>query len=277
MPGSKGMPAATRDSVFAGPIPEIYERLLVPLLFAPYAEDIAARVAALAPRRVLETAAGTGAVTRRIAALLPADGTLVATDLNPAMLETAKSGATDPRIVWQLADALALPFEDASFDTVVCQFGVMFFPDRRQGFAEARRVLAPGGTLIFSVWDHLAANLLPAAASEALAALFPQDPPLFFVRTPYGHASLDRLREEVEAAGLGGFTAEVVRRPGRIASAQEAGIAFCQGTPLRAEIEERAPGRLGEVTDKVAQALGLRFGTGPIEAPLQALVMTARC
>jgi SAM-dependent methyltransferase len=277
MPGSKGTPAATRDSVFAGPIPEIYERLLVPLLFAPYADDIAARVMALAPRRVLETAAGTGAVTRRIAALLPADGTLVATDLNPAMLEKAKSGATDPRIVWQPADALALPFEDASFDAVVCQFGVMFFPDRRQGFAEARRVLAPDGTLIFSVWDHLAANLLPAAASEALATLFPRDPPMFFARTPYGHASLDRLREEVEAAGFSGFTAEVVRRPGRAASAQEAGIAFCQGTPLRAEIEERAPGRLGEVTDKVAQALALRFGTGPIEGPLQALVMTARC
>lgn len=276
MPVNETRPQPIGDRVFAGAIPDIYERLLVPLIFAPFAADMAARVAALAPRRILETAAGTGAVTRRLAAALPPDVEIVATDLNPAMLEIGARGLADPRLRWQQADALALPFEDGAFDAVLCQFGIMFFPDRRRGYAEARRVLAPGGTFLAYVWDALAANPLPAAITEELAALFPHDPPRFFARTPYAHASLDRLRDEMEAVGLADFGAAAVRRTGWTPSAEAAAVAFCQGTPVRGEIEQRAAGRLDGVTAQVARGLVRRFGGGPFETPLRALVVTAR-
>ncbi|GAB4068207.1 class I SAM-dependent methyltransferase [Ancylobacter sonchi] len=263
------------DSVFAGAIPDIYERLLVPILFAPFAADLAARVAALEPYRVLETAAGTGAATRAFAERLPAQAHITATDLNPAMLEVAARGIHDPRIDWRQADAMALPFGDGMFDAVICQFGVMFLPDKLQGFREVRRVLAPGGTLIFNVWDRLAANDFGLAVTEALTALFPEDPPLFMERTPHGYSSLDRLHEDVSGAGLTGFTAAVVSHVGRAHSARDLAVAFCQGTPLRGEIEARAPGRLEEVTNAVVPALKARFGPGAIEGRLRAIVVSA--
>ncbi|GLK86798.1 class I SAM-dependent methyltransferase [Ancylobacter defluvii] len=267
MPGS--------DSVFAGAVPDIYDRLLVPALFAPFAADLALRVAALEPYRVLEIAAGTGAVTRALAERLPAQARIVATDLNPAMLETAARHGPDPRIRWQQADAMALPFEDGVFDAVICQFGVMFLPDKAQGLREVRRVLVPGGTLMFNVWDRLAVNDFAQATTEALAAVFPSDPPRFMARTPYGYSSLDKLYADVEAAGLADFAAAVVNHTGRMASARELAIGFCQGTPLRGEIEERAPGRLDEVTEAVVPMLKARFGPGTIEGRLRAIMASA--
>lgn len=267
------MPAS--DSVFAGAVPDIYERLLVPIIFAPFAADLATQVAALKPGCVLETAAGTGAATCALAERLPARARITATDLNPAMLETAARRSSDPRIEWRQADALALPFEDESFDAVMCQFGAMFFPDKTQGFREMRRVLKPGGTLLFNVWDRIATNAFTQVVTDALAALFPDDPPLFMVRTPHGYFSLDRLYEDVAAAGLADFTASVVSHTGRAGSVRDLAIAFCQGTPLRGEIEVRAPGRLDEVTEAVMPALLDRFGSGPIEGRLRAIVVSA--
>ncbi|MCK0196554.1 methyltransferase domain-containing protein [Ancylobacter sp. 6x-1] len=276
MSASDDRPEPAGDRVFAGAVPELYERLMVPLIFAPYAEVLAARVAELAPRRLLETAAGTGAVTRRMAAVLAQDARIVATDLNPAMLEVGARVAPEPCISWQQADALALPFAEAGFDAVVCAFGLMFFPDRVRGLAEARRVLVPGGTLLLSVWDTIATNLPAAAVTQALAAEFPDDPPLFLARTPHGHSSLDRLRAEMAEAGFATFAAEVVTGTAHAAALPEVAAAFCQGTPLRAEIEQRAPGRLGEVTARVADALLRRFGPEPVDLPLQALLVRGR-
>ncbi|MBS7545591.1 class I SAM-dependent methyltransferase [Ancylobacter oerskovii] len=264
-----------RDSVFAGAIPDIYERLLVPIIFAPFAIDLAMRAAALEPYRVLEVAAGTGAATRALAERLPAQARLTATDLNPAMLETAARCIHDPRIAWQPADALALPFADGRFDVVICQFGAMFFPDKVRGFGEARRVLVPGGMLLFNVWDRLATSVFTQVVSDALAALFPDDPPGFMARTPHGYASLDQIREDVEAAGLADFAAVVVSRTARATSAGDLAIAFCQGTPLRGEIEARAPGRLEEVTAAVEATLAARFGPGPMEGDMRAIVVSA--
>src|SRR5690349_19065288 len=150
---------ATVDKVFAGSIPDLYERFLVPLIFESYALDLAARLAKTRPAAVLETAAGTGVLTRALAAALPAETRLTITDLNQPMLDHAKSRQpADSRIAWQQADALALPFEDRSFDAVACQFGAMFFPDKVQGYKEARRVLKPGGRFFFSVWDRIEDN-----------------------------------------------------------------------------------------------------------------------
>jgi len=269
------MNAPSTDRVFSGSVAELYERCLVPLIFAPYADDLAARVVARAPRRVLEVAAGTGVVTRELARRLPADATIVATDLNQPMLDQAAAVGTARPVEWRQADALQLPFDDASFDAVVCQFGAMFFPDRPAGYAQARRVLRQGGALCFNVWDAIEHNELSALVIDALAPLFPDDPPRFLARTPHGYH--DRAAIERDLA-LGGFTAwqiETVAARSRTESAHAAAFALCQGTPLRAEIEARGPTRLAEATAAAAAAIAQRFGAGPIDAKIQAHVVVA--
>jgi ubiquinone/menaquinone biosynthesis C-methylase UbiE len=263
------------DKVFAGSIPEIYDRFLVPLIFEPYALDLAGRVAAGGPRDVLETAAGTGVLTRALAARLP-DARIVASDLNPPMLERARMRqGDDARIAWRQADALALPFEDASFDAVACQFGAMFFPDKAQGYREARRVLRPGGRFLFNVWDRIAENEFADVVTEALAALFPSDPPRFLARTPHGYHDPDLIRRDLAAAGFSDIAVEAVVHASRAASPQDPAVAYCHGTPLRTEIEARGPPGLDAATARAAEALARRFGSGAIEGRIAALVVTA--
>jgi SAM-dependent methyltransferase len=270
-------PMHATDRAFEGSIPDVYETYLVPIIFDPYARDLAARVAALAPERVLETAAGTGAVTRALGAALDDTVRLVVTDLNQPMLERAmRRQAADGRITWQQADALALPFEDASFDVVVCQFGVMFFPDRVKGMAEARRVLRPGGHFLFNVWGDIAANPLAELATQAAAEIFPDDPPRFLARTPHGYCDVAAVRADVVAAGFGAIAIGTVDLIGRAPSARHVAVAFCQGTPLRNEIESRDAARLAEVTNHAAALIAARFGNGAIEGPLRAHVIAAR-
>ena len=193
---------AATDKLFAGSIPETYDRFLVPLIFESYARDLAERLARVEPREVLETAAGTGVLTRAMASRLPAQARIVATDLNQTMLDHAQKRLHDGRITWRQADALALPFEDRSFDIVACQFGAMFFPDKVQGYREARRVLKRGGHFFFNVWDAISANEFADVVTQALAMLFPQDPPRFMARIPHGYHDVETIREELTAAGF---------------------------------------------------------------------------
>jgi ubiquinone/menaquinone biosynthesis C-methylase UbiE len=265
------------DKLFAGSIPEIYDRLMVPLIFETYARDLAEALAGLAPADVLEIAAGTGVLTRALAARLPASARLVATDLNQPMLDYAAARQSgDGRIAWRQADALALPFADRSFDAVACQFGAMFFPDHVRGYAEARRVLKPGGHFIFNVWDEIAANEFADVVTEALGALFPQDPPRFMARTPHGYHDVEKIRAQLSAAGFGSIAIATVDRTSRAASARVVADAYCQGTPLRNEIEARDPARLEEATQAAAAAVAARFGDGPVESRIRAHVVTAR-
>lgn len=263
------------DKAFTGSIPQIYQRLMVPLIFAPYARDLAGRIARARPRKALETAAGTGVVTRELAAQLPADVGITATDLNEPMLAQAKASLPDPRVEWRQADALALPFDDASFDVVACQFGVMFFPDRVKGHAEARRVLTPGGRLFFNVWDRIEDNEFADVVTQALAKVFPDDPPRFMARTPHGYHDPDSIRSDLLQAGFGEIVIEAVDHVSRAASAREPAIALCQGTPLRGEIEARGAPGIEAATGKAEEALRRRFGSGPIEGRIRALVVSA--
>jgi ubiquinone/menaquinone biosynthesis C-methylase UbiE len=264
------------DKLFAGSIPEIYDRFLVPLIFEVYARDLAARVATLKPQYVLETAAGTGVLTRALASVLPAQASIIATDLNQPMLDHAAARHTADRpITWQQADALALPFKDQSFDVVACQFGVMFFPDKVKGYAEARRVLKPGGHFMFNVWDDIAANEFADVVTQALATVFPQDPPRFMARVPHGYHDVQTIRAELIAAGFATIAVETIENKSRAPSPREAAIAKCQGTPLRNEIEARDKSRLQEATDAAEKALAQRFGSGPVEGRIRAHVITA--
>ena len=268
---------AETETQFVGPVPEIYDRLMVPMLFQPYAEDMATRIAALDPVSVLETAAGSGVVTRVLAPLLGPQTRYVVTDLNGAMLDKARARqGVDARIDWQVADALALPFGDAEFDVVCCQFGVMFFPDRVKGYAEALRVLKPGAPFIFSAWDSLAQNVVPGTVWDAVLARFPVNPPQFFSKVPHGYHDADVIRADLAAAGFRDVSVEWVTKESRAARARDAAEALMMGTPFRMELMARDPGGLASLVDTTEAALIARYGTGPIVAPIRALVGTAR-
>jgi len=263
------------DKLFAGSIPALYDRYLGPMIFEPYAQDLAHRMSGLRAGRVLEIAAGTGIVTRAMRRALPDTVEIVATDLNQPMLDYAAAIETLAGVTWRAADALVLPFGDASFDAVVCQFGVMFFPDRRAAYREALRVLKPGGKFLFDVWDKIEENHFTHIVTESVAALFPDDPPRFMERTPHGYFDKAVIEADLKAAGFGRIVIETVAKTSRAASHRDPAIGFCQGTPMRNEIEQRAPGRLDELTEVAAKALAARFGQGPIEAKIQAIVFEA--
>jgi ubiquinone/menaquinone biosynthesis C-methylase UbiE len=261
------------DTVFAGSIPDLYDRCLGPFLFEPYAADLAERAARLRPRRILETAAGTGIVTAALARALP-EAEIVATDLNPDMLRVAAAKLASPRVSFAPADAQSLPFPDSSFDLVVCQFGAMFFPDRVGAYREARRVLAPGGAFLFNVWDRLEANPASQTLADAVAALFPDDPPSFLARVPFGYHDKARVEADLRAAGFAQIEAETVAKRSR-GAARDVAPGLCQGSPLRAEIEARAPDRLDEASRSALAALVARHGD-PVDAAMSAHVFTAR-
>jgi SAM-dependent methyltransferase len=251
-------------------MPEIYDRCLGPALFAPYAARVAAMAAALGPSRVLEIAAGTGLLTAELVRALPA-ASITATDLNPAMVAWAAEHVSGP--VWSTADAQNLEFPDASFDLVVCQFGVMFFPDKPAAFAEARRVLAPGGTFLFTVWDTVAGSDFPTALLSSLATVLPVDPPDFVSRVPHGYADVDQVAADVVAGGLSVEMIDRLVLRGRAVSAQVVAEGFCGGTPLRFALQQR--GSLDTLTRAVGVEMTRILGSGEVEGDLTGFIVTA--
>ena len=264
------------DKLFAGSIPENYDRYMVPLIFAPYAEDLAQRAAALAPKTVLETAAGTGVVTRALTPKLSPNARYTVTDLNQPMLDYAASRqGADSRITWRQADALALPFENAAFDLVLCQFGAMFFPDRVAAYKETRRVLKPGGHFLFSVWDRIEDNAFADEVTNALAEMFPSDPPRFMARTPHGYHDKAQIRSDLEAAGFSGVAIDTKAEQSRAASPRIPAVAYCHGTVLRTEIVARDADKLDAATDAAEAAIAARHGSGAVAGKIQAHVIVA--
>jgi len=263
-----------KDRAFNGSVPAHYDRYMGPLFFEPYAQDIANRIAAFRPRRILEIAAGTGIVTCAIAAALDR-AEIVATDLNPQMLEVAaaKPGVED--VEFRQADAMALPFEDDSFDAVVCQFGVMFFPDRAIAYREALRVLRPGGIFLFNAWDRLDANPVSEAVAETIETMFPNDPPSFIRRVPFGYFDRALIESDLRSAGFGRVAIETVQKRSRASSAADAALGLCIGTPMAAQIGDCGEGRLDEALRRTTVSLE-RFAAGSgIDAPMSAHVVLA--
>jgi ubiquinone/menaquinone biosynthesis C-methylase UbiE len=258
---------------FERSITETYHRHLVPLIFDDYARDLAGRMHVPEGGRVLEIACGTGALTRHLRTRLPAGASLVATDLSPAMLDAARENLGDPQdITFRVADGTALPFADGSFDTVVCQFGVMFYPDKGAGYREALRVLKPGGTFLFNVWDSHAANRFAGRVHETVVAMFPDDPPAFLA-APFSYHDIGAISNTLEQAGFSSIRVDVLPRESRAASARDVAVAMVEGSPLASQFDSASARRAA--LDEVAAALRATFGDGPVSAPMQSIAFAA--
>ena len=269
---SDGSSDGSSDTAFVGAIPEVYESLLVPMIFDEPARAMASLIAGLRPRNVLETAAGTGVLTRRLAE--SGELAVTATDLNAAMIEAARSRLSSDRVRWKVADATDLPFEDGSYDVVACQFGAMFFPDKVRGYGEASRVLRPGGSFVFNVWDRIETNAVALVVTEALCAAAPDESLDFLRRTPHGHFDVDTLARNLRSAGYQDVRVEPMDGTSST-TAREGAIAYCQGTPLRNEID-RSSLTLDRATALAEAALLAEFGAGRFEAPTRWLQAAAR-
>jgi ubiquinone/menaquinone biosynthesis C-methylase UbiE len=264
------------DAAFVGTIPQHYDQGLGPMIFVDYAADIARRAAAGKPARVLETAAGTGIVTRRLRDHLPAGAHLTATDLNAPMLEIARAKfRPGEQVEFQPADATALPFADGSFDAIVCQFGVMFFPDKDKSYREAYRLLAPGGVYLFNVWDSHRYNPFGRIAHETAGRFFPVDPPQFY-RVPFSYHQLDPIKESLIAAGFTDIGIEVVKLEKEIPDAAVFARGIVYGNPLIDQIRTRGGVEPERVFDALVQDLQREFGNDPGRMPLQAMVFSAK-
>ena len=262
------------DTVFAGSIPAIYDQYMVPLIFAPYARLVAERAATLRPSRILETAAGTGIVTEELNRAIP-EADITATDLHAPMLEQAARRIDSANVRFQPADAQSLPFTEASFDLVVCQFGIMFFPDKARANSEARRVLRDGGRYMLVIWDRIEHNLATMAAGRAVAELFPMEAVRFYERVPFRYHDVGEIERDLLAAGFTDIEYETIELRSRAASARDAAVALVQGTPVRSDVEAIDPSMLGRATDAAAEALRQYEGTDGFDAPMSARLVTA--
>ena len=265
----------SNDASFIGNIPEHYNRGLGPIIFVDYAADLARRAAACSPVRVLETAAGTGIVTRQLRDLLPAGVRLTATDLNRPMLEVARAKfRPDEDVDFRPADAAALTFPDDSFDAVVCQFGVMFFPDKDRSYREIHRVLAPGGRYLFSVWDAHRYNHFGRIAHEVAGSFFPADPPQFY-KVPFSYHQIDPVKESLIEAGFMDIDIAVLRLEKEIPDTALFAQGIVYGNPLIDQIRARGGVDPDRVVDTVAQTLRAEFGPDPGHMTLQAIIFSA--
>ena len=260
---------------FVGSIPDLYDRGLGPVIFADYAAEMAQRVAALAPARVLETAAGTGIVTRALRDRLPASTALTATDLNEPMLAIAQRKFTgDDGVVFRAADAQALPFADNLFDAMVCQFGIMFYPDRAKGYAEALRVLQPGGRYFFSVWDAHRYNAFARITNALISRTFPDNPPTFY-SVPFGCAAIDPIKEALIDAGFTGISVDVLPIDKRVDDLDLFVRGLISGNPVVDQIRARGRTTPAAMETELAETFKRELGTDPTVVPLQSIFYSA--
>ncbi|WP_458382111.1 class I SAM-dependent methyltransferase [Rhizobium ruizarguesonis] len=259
-----GARAASASSLapFEEGVAEFYDSLLVPILFEPYASEMAIVAERLKPGSILEVAAGTGALTRALRVTLDSATEIVATDLSQAMIDVGAPSLTMSRTHWMHADAQNLPFAPSMFDLVVCQFGVMFFPDKLKAYDEAKRVLRSGGRFLFTTWDSLPANDFARCVDECLASLFPSNPPDFLRNLSYSYFDIASIKAQMSSAGFDAISCDRIELTS-VAAAHDIAAAFCQGTPLREEIESRAPARISEIVDEVAEQMESRHGVRP--------------
>jgi SAM-dependent methyltransferase len=266
---------AESHSAFIGEIPRNYEKYLGPLIFSEYAKDLANRITVPTGGSLLETAAGTGMATRQLRDSISKDVRIVATDLNEDMLSLAKGKfERSENIEFQIANALDLPFGDATFEAIACQFSVMFFPDKLLSLQEAARVLKPGGKFYFNIWDSFDHNHLIQTVNKSIAEYLPDNPPDFF-NVPYGYYEIDVIKNLLFEAGFADIEISVLPRVSATDEARDVAMGYVMGSPVRLQIEQCAPESLSKIVDAVEHAVGRKFGYKSVKAKMQAIVFTA--
>ena len=265
-----------QDVDFSGSIPSNYDRYLGPMFFQPYAEDLAQRVQVRPDGSVLELACGTGILTRVLRSRLAPTVKLMATDLNEPMLRNAIDKFHVGELVqWQEVDATNLPFADATYDAVVCQFGLMFIPDKRAAVRETYRVLKPGGSFLFNVWDAMEDNELAKIAHETIVSFFDRDPPNFY-EVPFGYHDRGEIEKLMTQEGFRAIQISVVAKESKASQAENAAKGLVEGNPVVVAITERDPSLVPKITDAVAAAIKSRFGDVSVRAPMRAIIVQAR-
>ena len=259
---------------FSGSIPQYYDSFLGTMYFEPYALDLAKRINKISPKNLLELASGTGRLTKLLPGVTAKGASIIASDINPAMINFGQSKVQDDKIKWQVVDAVSLPFDDSTFDCVVVQFGVMFYSDRIKSFREAWRVLKPGGTFLFNCWDELKTNPLSFIADEALHQFFPVDTPAFF-SIPYSYYDEKIIRSDLQQAGFENTTVEVVKLTSYSKTAADAAKGLIQGTPTVTAIEERDAKKLPLILAHIDNEIAKQFGKESLKVPLQARIVSA--
>jgi SAM-dependent methyltransferase len=265
----------TRPVSFEGADPEIYHRCLGPALFEPYAPDLARRVAERAGDAVLETACGTGILTRQLCVRLAPACRLVASDLHQPMLNYARARLRSlGRIMWERADYAALPFESASFGALACQFGMMFSRDKAAAVGEARRVLADGGLLAFNVWASMADNPYAEVVQETIARLLPSDRPQFF-EAAYRSGNAEAWCSLLHLHDFEVQTLDWIPLAMHSSTAARLALGMVRGTPVSNAIQQRG-GDVDAFVAAVAESLARLGGEAPFRSTMRALVLTAK-
>jgi ubiquinone/menaquinone biosynthesis C-methylase UbiE len=262
------------NTSFVGTVPENYERYLGPLMFKPYAQDLACRLLVGDQAEVLELACGTGVLTRELLAMMEPGVHLVASDVSEPMLEVAQQQIRDRRIEWHQADAAALPFDAGRFDAVICQLGIQYFADKVAAAREARRVLRRGGVFLFSTWSGPQTNPLAHLAQQTAAACFPDDTPTFY-ELPWSYGDTRQIESDLRAAGFRHVSIQPVALVGRAPSADYAAMGIVQGTPMANAIAERRSITVDAFTAVIAASLTRELGDGPLALPMQAWIVRA--
>ena len=265
-----------QDITFSGSVPANYDRYLGPMLFQPYAEDLAERLQVRPGGSVLEHACGTGILSRVLRSKLGPTVKLMATDLNEPMLQNAmRKLRVEELVQWQVVDATSLPFADATYDAVVCQFGLMFVPDKRAAVRETYRVLKPGGSFLFNVWDAMEHNELAKIAHETIASFFDRDPPKFY-EVPFGYHDRVEIEKLMRQEGFHAIQVSVVPKESKINQAEEAAKGLIEGNPVVLEIVERDPSLVRKIIDALTAAIKSRFGNSSVRAPMRAIIVQAQ-
>jgi len=267
--------SAESTPLFTSSVATLYDEILGPAFFEPYAIETTNRVAALNPQKVLETACGTGRVTNHLRKVLSKSATLIATDISNDMLAVAEKKLSAIKdISWQQADAMNLPFDDESFDAVVCQFGAMFFADRKKGFIEAMRVLKNGGAFIFSVWDKLEFNPVTAASRQILKDFFEGNPPKS-MNMAFSMTDKNDIANQLTETGFTNIKIETVNKVCIAESAEGLAKAIIDGSTNSDYIKERDANAAPFLKKKIAKAISEKFGDHPVKGTMQAIIIAA--
>jgi ubiquinone/menaquinone biosynthesis C-methylase UbiE len=260
--------------LYSGSIPANYEKYLGPYLFEPYALDIVELLQSDDCKLILELACGTGRVTNHLLKLISNEGKIIATDINPDMLQIAQTKVTDSKIAWRIADAHELPFDDNTFDHVICQFGVMFFTDKQQAFKEVYRVLSPQGKFVFNCWDSLDGNKRVGAVRDVMEDVFGNEAPDFLQKGAYSFYNVAAIKTLLDAAGFKNITIGHVHKIAPYTNVEDYINGYVDGTPLSTFLQARDASMRDVVKQKLRDALGDQFNSNPA-TEMTALVCTA--